>query len=140
MARISRGLECCDATWECHNELIEFLELMECLNGGDDMRPIDYLNPEDKAAFASLPKHIRIYRGCSLSCVYGFSWTTDRKIAEAFAQGHRGVSVPDPVIASLRIPKHRVLAFYTSRKENEIVVEPSDIERNAITVTRFLDR
>lgn len=130
----------CDATWECHDELIEFLELMECLNDGEGMRPIDHLSPADKAAFAALPKHVRIYRGCSISCVYGFSWTTDRIIAEEFARGHRGISVPDPVIASLRIPKNRAFSFYTSRKENEILVEPCNIAHNAITVTRFMER
>lgn len=127
----------CDATWNHREDLADFLDLIE----PDDDRgnhSCNYLTPEDRVAFKSLPDHIRIYRGCSLSRVYGFSWTTDRKIAEGFARGHRGISVPDPVIATLRIPKRYAIGFYTGRKEQELLVDYRDIQRRyAITFTSF---
>ena len=129
----------CDNTWEHREDLIEFLDMLNSMGDSEGMQPTDYLRPEDKAAFESQPNYIRIYRGCSISRVYGFSWTADRKIAESFAQGHRGIIVPDPVIASFRIPKTRALGYYTDRMESEVLVDPSDVKRYAVTVTKFWD-
>jgi len=123
----------CDDTWEHREDLVEFLHavIYDC---DFDVPSYQYLTPEDYLTYKSLPEFIRIYRGCSLSRVYGFSWTTDRKIAEGFARGHRGVSVPDPVIATLRIPKRYAIGFYTNRKENELFIDYNEIKKYAITV------
>jgi hypothetical protein len=133
----------CDVVCEYSTELHEFLNFSMCLNGISDTRrktSQDYLSPEDKAAFESLPKRISIYRGCSLSNVYGYSWTTDRKIAEGFARGFRGISVPNPVIASVRIPKKLALGYYTSRNESEVFIDRCEIEKYSVTVTKFQRR
>lgn len=128
---------CCEPTWEHCDELLEFLEMTEYSFDGKTGCPRDYLSSKDKAAFDALPENIQIYRGCSLSNVYGFSWTTERKVAEGFAKGYRGISVSNPVIASLIIPKSEVIGFYTSRKESEVVINHRRFEKSEITVAKF---
>lgn len=86
----------CDNTWPHRDDLSSLIDRLREL--GD---PLDHLNEEDAAAFKRLPEHIRIYRGCSVERTYGFAWATDRNVAEQFARGHRGISVPEPVIADL---------------------------------------
>jgi hypothetical protein len=115
------------------------IDWLECRSDWDDnYEPLDFLSPKDKAAFESLPKHIRIYRGCSLPRVYGFAWTTDLLVAERFAKGHRGVGVPDPVIASFRVPKAAIIGYYTDREESEAFIEPRIIENYSVTIKSVL--
>ncbi len=128
---------CCEPTWEHCDKLLEFLEKTEYSYDGKNGCPRDYLSSADKEEFKTLPENIQIYRGCSLSKVYGFSWTTNRKIAEGFAKGYRSISVPDPVIASLLIPKSEVIGFYTSRKESEVFINHRHFEKSEITITKF---
>lgn len=128
---------CCDATFAQSDELIQFLDMTEYSYEGETGCSRNYLSSEDKAAFEALPEFIQIYRGASLSRIYGFSWTTDLKIAKTFARGHRCVTVPDPVIASLRICKNEVIGFYTSREESEVFINPDRIKNYDITVTKI---
>lgn len=130
----------CEVTWEYREELGKYIQLVQETGESEDIHPKDYLTPEDKAAFESLPNRISIYRGCSLSKVYGYSWTTDRKIAERFARGFRGISVPNPVIASVCIPKKLALGYYTSRNESEVFIDRCEIEKYSVTVTKFQRR
>lgn len=130
----------CDVTWEHREELIDSLSAVDDMAKIDEVHSRDFLSAENKAAFESLPQYIRIYRGCTPSRIYGFSWTTDRKVAEEFARGHRGVSIPDAVIATLRIPKDLLLGFYNDRKESEVFIDFSSIEHYSIAVTKFTSR
>ena len=127
----------CDATWNYCDDLMNFIDTMGIHSEEQTGPPTDYLSPEDREAFEALPNIIPIYRGCSLSKVYGLSWTTDRKIAEKFASGHRGISLVDPVIASLRIPKRHVIGFYTSRKESELLINLNVLDFYRVSVKKY---
>jgi hypothetical protein len=72
----------CDDTWWAKPFLLDLMRIQEA-------RP--YIEP--------LEWPVRIYRGCSRPRVRGVSWTMDRKVAEGFARGHRGIRVPDAVVA-----------------------------------------
>src|SRR5262245_38026515 len=72
----------CDDTWWAKPIL---LDLMRSQDTRPDIEPLQW--------------PVQIYRGCSRLRVRGLPWTMDRKVAEGFARGHRGKSVPDPVVA-----------------------------------------
>lgn len=70
-----------------------------------------------------------LYRGCARGRIKRFSWTADRKVAEGFAQGHRGIDVPDAVIAVAHVPARAIFAGPLSdRQEAEYLVDPDLIE------------
>ncbi len=76
-----------------------------------------------------LPSVISVYRGCSRPRALGLSWTTRIDIAEGFANGHRGIAVPDPVIASATVAKSSVLWATDDRDEGEILARPCEHQR-----------
>ncbi|MER8375783.1 hypothetical protein NKH19_27265 [Mesorhizobium sp. M1338] len=100
-----------DATWHQQDELLELLQFHQPME--------DFLEGQDRVFYDQLPDVIQIYRGCSRDRLHGLSWTTDRRIAESFARGHRGVPVPEPVVARVSIPKSAVLAISIERGESE---------------------
>jgi hypothetical protein len=79
------------------------------------------------AFFDALPAQVRVFRGCSRERVRGVSWTLDRRIAEGFAQGHRFIPVPDPIIASAIIDKSVVFLASDERHENEVLLDPDHL-------------
>jgi hypothetical protein len=84
--------------------------------------------------FAGLPRRFTIYRGASRAHINGaVSWTVDREIACGFAHGHRGIAVPDPVIASATINKADIFAAINNRGEREILALPDKITTEAAT-------
>lgn len=74
-----------------------------------------------------LPDEIEVWRGTSnLSAVLGMSWTLSRDKAEWFANRWSG---PDgPILARGRIAKANVCAYFTGRREREIVTLSDDVE------------
>jgi hypothetical protein len=66
---------------------------------------------------------IAVYRGCSRRRTRSISWTTNRAVAERFAHGHRGIPVPDAVIAEALVPKASILAVDSSRGEMEVLLD-----------------
>lgn len=57
----------------------------------------------------------------------GISWTSDRSVAESFANGHRSIPVTSPVIVSAMCQKSSVLLAINDREEFEIVVDPDEL-------------
>ncbi|TGE02436.1 hypothetical protein [Methylobacterium nonmethylotrophicum] len=113
----------CDDTWSQRDELLEMVRLH---GKWLEERPCDFLQEDgDRAFYASLPDRITIYRGCDMDRVMSLAWTTDKAIALGFAKGHRGISVPNPVLASAFVRKHSILGAYQERQEHEILVDPS---------------
>ena len=51
----------------------------------------------------------------------------DSTVAEGFAHGHRGIRVPDPVIASAWVPKASIFALFSDRSESEALVDPARV-------------
>lgn len=114
----------CDATWPFREVLKEFIAFR---TESDSM---DYLGADDRALFDALPERVRIYRGCSRARVRGFAWSTSREVAEKFARGHRYITVPDPVVAEVTIPKRLISGFYNGRNEFEVFIDPEFLVGN----------
>ncbi|WP_017999329.1 hypothetical protein [Paracoccus sp. N5] len=69
-----------------------------------------------------LPEKIRMFRGQDVGDAFGLAWTTDRAVAEGFAQGHRGIVHDDPYVYEITVPKEEVAFACDDRGEAEIVL------------------
>jgi hypothetical protein len=83
-----------------------------------------FLSPSQRQFFETLPPQVQVFRGCSAPRVQAIAWTTDRTTAEGFARLHRGIRVPEPVVASALIPKEHIFFVTDEREEKEIVLNP----------------
>jgi hypothetical protein len=83
-----------------------------------------YLSGAALTRFDRMPSRIRVYRGCSRARIDGLSWTINRAVAESFAYGHRGVRVPNAVIATGTISKNDIYGLIVDRSEEEVLLEP----------------
>jgi len=84
------------------------------------------------------PEHdgeqITVYRGCSYeeaeSGQYGYSWTTDRRIAQWFAAKHRDEQGSDMVVMTATVAVEDILIDFTDDedyREKEIVTKAADV-------------
>lgn len=113
------GWTSCDATWPYRKRLLAALRR----NKGVDWR--HHARPDALGFHDRLPDVVTVYRGGTSRRVrYGLSWTTDRKVAEKFARGHRFIPVPYPAVACARVPKTSIFAVFTDRAEDEVLVDP----------------
>lgn len=69
-----------------------------------------------------LPEQIRIYRGQDAGDGLGLAWTTDRRVAEGFAAGHRGIQHDDPFVYEITVAREEVAFCCDDRDEAEIVL------------------
>ena len=83
-----------------------------------------FFSPSQRQFFETLPPLVRVFRGCARLRVRGIAWTVDRAVAEDFARGHRGIRVPEPVVASALIPKEHIFFVTNERQEKEVVLKP----------------
>jgi hypothetical protein len=102
----------CDDTWWLRPLLLDLMRSQQAL---------PYVQP--------LQWPVQIYRGCSRPRVRGVSWTMDRKVAEGFARGHRGISVPDPVVAEAVVERVAVFAMLNEREESELLIDPRRLRK-----------
>jgi len=109
----------CDDTWYLRDDLLRQLQRFE-----DEECGLQFLSPEARAAYDALPDSVRVFRGCSHERVLNVSWTTDRQVAAGFAHGHRGIPVPDPVIATGIVPKSAIYGVCINRGEFDVVLDP----------------
>jgi hypothetical protein len=103
----------CDDTWEHLDQLLPLLRRHR------DHAPARRLGNQ--------ATEIRVWRGCTCSRILGISWTRHLTIAAGFAEGHRGVPVPDPVVVSAFIPRSGVFLYNRSRGEGEVVLDPAEL-------------
>lgn len=87
-----------------------------------------YMGSCDAAAYDNLQQEVTIFRGQSLGAA-GLSWTTDLIVADGFAQGHRGISLANPVVIAATARKDDVALVQTERGESEIVLFSSRCAR-----------
>lgn len=80
--------------------------------------------PSDADWFNSLPRYLKVYRGCEQFNWTGLSWTLDEEIALEFARGHRGIKINYPQIHSTIIEKSQIFFATNERQEQEIVWDP----------------
>jgi hypothetical protein len=106
----------CDDTWWLKAWLLDLMR---------DQQARPYIEP--------LQWPMRIYRGCSRPRVRGVSWTMDREVAEGFARGHRGVPVPNPVIAEAVVEREAVFAVLYERGESELLIDPRRLRKLVVT-------
>ena len=116
-----RAWPSCDATWHLRRDLLRLLRSQSSVR--------DFFDADGAAFFDGLPDPVIIYRGCSRARVRSISWTTDREVAAGFTRGHRGVRVPDSVVAQAALPKEAVFAVFTDRNESEMLVDPRRLQK-----------
>jgi hypothetical protein len=116
----------CDATW-WHQELLIYILRKKA--------PA-ILSDDEQKVFDALPDPVRVYRGCSRERIKGVSLTTERRIAEGFARGHRMIPVPDPVIASAMIAKGDIFITNSDRNEDEVLLDPDRLQELSVKHAR----
>jgi hypothetical protein len=118
-----RAWPCCDNTWQLQDQIVSLLRQSSTISLASS-----YMSADNKEFYTSLQDEMTIYRGCMAGRELGISWTLDKEVAERFAHGHRGSRVPNPVIAQATISKDNICSVFTSRREAEVVVEPSALK------------
>jgi hypothetical protein len=111
----------CDDTWSHRKKLLNLLHR--------------HWSRSPARGVGDQSKSIRVYRGCSRRRVRGVSWTTDAHVAAMFARGHRGIRVPNAVVASASVPRIAVFHYEDSREESEVLLDPDRLLR--LRVERF---
>ena len=110
----------CDNTWGLQDDILGQLEWF----GQDD----DHMTDEQQAYLSGLAadrySRITVYRGCSRARIHGLSWTTNPQIAQEFARGHRGITVPDPVVGKAKVRRSFIITAIRDREEDEIILNP----------------
>ena len=80
------------------------------------------MDEEERELFNSLPEEVTVYRGVTdhnKSRHKAFSWSTDRKVAEWFADRFQ---TGTGQIWTLTVPKDRILCCFEGRNEHEVIV------------------
>jgi len=96
-------------------------------------RPYEFMEFEDQTFLRFLPETVTIYRGTyrrgtdsDLDRRVGISWTTDRTKAEWFARRF-ALNERNPVLLTGRVRKRHIIACFTGRNENEVLVLPKHV-------------
>jgi hypothetical protein len=116
----------CDAESNCIRGIVP--QIKRAMKFDLGRMPHEFMPPEDKAFFESLPETVTIYRGIHRppNRHIGISWTTDRQKAEWFA--HRFASgEKKPVLLTGRVRKRKIIACFTDRNESEVLALPKHI-------------
>jgi hypothetical protein len=89
---------------------------------------VSFTSDDDAEKLATLPDPLIIYRGCCGHNQLGFSWTLDRQRAERFAAFTQEWTKEDRrFLVSGKVRKARVLAYVTTRNEEEIIALPENV-------------
>jgi hypothetical protein len=83
------------------------------------------MNGRERAHFRKLSARITIYRGYAHRNAAGWSWTLDKAKAVWFA---RRTLAGKPQLATGKVKKKDVIAYFSRRKEKEIVVDPKKVK------------
>lgn len=102
-----------------------------------EMIPLFKKKKFDKSLYndtkSKLPKELVLYRGCGEDEVrkgkYGFSWTTDMKVAEWFAKRTAKINKINTVICTCKTNVDDIIAYVNNRNEKEcIFLKPKDVK------------
>lgn len=116
----------CDDTWE-HQALLQ-----RAMYRNRPGHP--HLKGSNLAFWKSLPKRVTIFRGCDATRWRSLSWTTDRAVAESFAQGHRGIRCADPVVLQTTVSRAFVWGVCTDREESEVLVKRGTLKDEMVAL------
>jgi len=108
--------------------------IRECYQAWDRLLRIDrhgrnFMMDDDERAFlAKLPKVLTVWQGHTVERDDGWSWTLNKDKAEWFAHRFARLEDSEPVLTEGRVYRNDVVAYLTSRGEDEILVAPEDVD------------
>ena len=82
------------------------------------------MSDDERAALAALPELITVYQGHTDERDDGWSWTTDRDIAEWFAGRFANLEGGEPRMTIGNVARRSVVAYLLRRNEYEVLVNP----------------
>jgi hypothetical protein len=82
----------------------------------------------ERRYLASCPNQLTIFRGSQSMRVQGWSWTLDEKKARWFAKRLERLGFGIPRVTTGRAKKSDVIAYFSRRKEKEIIIDPSKVK------------
>jgi hypothetical protein len=113
----------CDAPWPYRSMVAGALR-----GARAEVNLLDVLEPAARDFYVALPGLVPVWRGCERGRERGLHWTTDRTVAEGFAQGRRCIN-PNPTLVHAEIPKQHIFAVLLDRQEHEIVLDPRRLRK-----------
>jgi hypothetical protein len=134
LRRIARDERMTDAAyWSLVSEVwIDSENIWQNLDEWHDVLEADRLDREammdadERAALASMPDVVTIYRGCTSGLnEEGFSWSEDFARAEWFAKRHDHGD--EQVVIEATCPRDAIIAVFHGRGENEVIVDPESV-------------
>jgi hypothetical protein len=92
------------------------------------------MNEDERLRLVSLPDSLTVYRGfVGRRFKNGLSWTLDKAKADWFARQFYPHSIPGaPQVVSGTCAKADVIAYFGSRKEDEIVIRPERVKSKRV--------
>lgn len=80
---------------------------------------------EDYQYWENLPEEFMVYRGVAPTRTkLGLSWTDDKKTADWFAKRFTNIAEGESYMLSALIKKEEALAYFNTRNEKEVIVDP----------------
>lgn len=97
----------------------------ELLHSDRPGRSEGLMEEDERQRLCELPDRVEIYRGfCHRDGEKGLSWTLSRERAEWFAHRLRRESDPPPRLVVAEARREDILALFTRRSEDEVVILP----------------
>lgn len=85
------------------------------------------MNIDERNFLKTLPNTVRIYRGTTGKDPYPLSWSLSKTCAHWFANRFNAVDDASSMIRVGDVDKSDIIALFTSRGEQEVVVLPSKV-------------
>lgn len=103
----------------------DFIHQLLCPEDRDLSLRVHMMDDQDLRTYRTLPDRLVVYRGCSRLNREGWSWTRSRERAEWFS---RRYGRKDKLVLEARVSKDQIIAYFNSRHEQEVVLDPEEIE------------
>jgi len=123
------------AVWTSVENLWQYKSVLPILFRGRQTTITEMMTDEDdRKTFDALPDTLDIYRGCQWRNRRGWSWTTERKVAEFFARRFLKNGSKGRIVTAL-VRKQNVLFYTNCRQEREVVINPINTENKCSIYT-----
>ena len=107
--------------------ITEFLDNLFNVVPQESLNVLKCLDEKGLELYNGLPDTFRVYRGCYMMNVGGYSWSTSKEIASRFPFHTGNYIEKQPVLVSGTVSKKDVLFCVGNRGEDEIVVNPQRV-------------